>query len=143
MAEFRIVSPDFAVAPQFAREDFAAAAEAGFRTIINNRPDGETPGQLSSAEAEAAALAAGLAYKALPFTGAPPPNVVAETAELLETARGPVLAYCRTGTRSVTAWAFARALMDGTPDEILGGAARAGYDLERLRPILEEMARGS
>jgi uncharacterized protein (TIGR01244 family) len=144
MTDFRTVTPDFAVAPQVSVDDFAQAAALGYRTIINNRPDGEAPGQLSAQEAEQAAKAAGLAYHSLPFSGAPPPGAVARTAELLEEVEGPVLAYCRSGTRSVTAWAMAQALVGAlSPDEIIALAAKAGYDLNGARGALEGLSPGS
>lgn len=144
MTEFRSVTPDFAVAPQLERADFAAAAAAGFKAIINNRPDNESPGQLNSDEARAAAEAAGLTYVHIPVQGGPSPAVIAETAAALEAARaGPVLAYCRSGTRSVAAWAFAQAVA-GThsPDEIVALAGNAGYDLGGARGALQRLAQG-
>lgn len=142
MVEFRSVTPAFSVAPQLAVEDFARAAAAGFKTVINNRPDGEAGDQLSSADAQAAAEAAGLTYHALPFQGAPSPAVVAEMAALLEAARaGPVLAYCRTGTRSVTAWGMAEALSGAhNADEVVALAAEAGYDLSGARTMLQRLS---
>ncbi len=119
----------------------ARAAELGFKTIVNNRPDNEALGQPSGAEIRAAAEAAGLAFVDIPFSGRPPPAVVAETALLLEREAGPVLAYCRTGTRSINAWALATALA-GTirPNEIIALAEKAGYDLEGARGALETVA---
>jgi uncharacterized protein (TIGR01244 family) len=141
MSEFRRVTPDFAVAAQLAPEDLARAAAEGFRVVVKNRPEGEEPGQPSEGEIRAAAQAAGLEYRALPFTGPPPPGVVGQTAEMLEKAAGPVLAYCRTGRRSITAWAMAQALAGARrPDEIIALAARAGYDLEGARGALETLA---
>jgi len=138
---FRSVTPDFAVSAQLSREDFAAAAAAGFKTIINNRPEGESPDQLSEAEARKTAAEAGLAFHSLPFRGPPPPAVVGETAELLEQVSGPVLAYCRSGTRSITAWAMAQALAGAhSPDEIIALTAKAGYDLSGARPAFEHLA---
>jgi len=141
MTEFRRVTADFAVAEQIAATDVAAAKAQGFTTIVNNRPDQEEPGQPSGAEIKAAAEAAGLAYRSLPYAGQTPPGVVGETALLLEQASGPVLAYCRTGTRSIKAWAMAQAL-SGTmgPDEIIASASKAGYDLEGARGALETLA---
>lgn len=140
MTDFRRVTADFSVAPQLAREDVARAVEAGFRTLVNNRPDGEAPGQPTNADMQAAAEAAGLAYVALPFAGPPPPAVVAELQTLLETAQTPVLAFCRSGTRSITAWALAEAL-NGThePAEIVALAGRAGYDLSGALGVLERL----
>jgi uncharacterized protein (TIGR01244 family) len=138
MSRFVSVTPDFAVAAQLSAADIVEAGRAGFRTVVNNRPDGEAPGQMSSAEAAAAAAGAGLAYHALGFRGPPPPAVVAETACLLEADAGPVLAFCRTGTRSITAWGLAQALAGlRAPDEIIALAAKAGYDLSGVRAALE------
>ena len=141
MSLVRPVTPDFAVAPQLARGDFAVVAASGYKTIINNRPDGEAPDQLSDAEARQAATDAGLKYHSLPFSGPPPPGIVAETADLLESAQGPVLAYCRTGTRSITAWAMAQALTGAlAPDEIVTVGVKAGYDLSGARMAFEHLA---
>lgn len=141
MSQVRNVTDTFSVSPQIGVGDVARAAAAGFRTIINNRPDGETGDQTNGAEIKAAAEAAGLTYRHLPFTGPPPPAVVAETAMLLDQAPGPVLAYCRTGTRSIMAWGMAQALEGAlSPDEIIAKAAEAGYDLGGARGALEGLA---
>lgn len=141
MSEFKRVTPDFAVASQLGTDDIARAAAEGFRTIISNRPDGEAPGQPSASEIKAAAEAAGLAFKQIPFSGLPPAPAVMETAQALDEANGPVLAYCRSGTRSITAWALAQALAGShTPDEIIALAQKAGYDLSGARGALETLA---
>ena len=142
MNEFKRVTPDFGVAAQLGADDVARAAKEGYRTIIVNRPDGEAPGQPPASEIKAAAKAAGLIFKAAPFQGLPPaPAIVAETAAILDEANGPVLAYCRTGTRSITAWAMAQALTGRhTPDEIIALAQKAGYDLSGVRGALETLA---
>ena len=98
----RRLSSDVAVAPQLGPEAMAEAAAAGFRSVINNRPDFEAgPGQPSSASVEAAARAAGLEYAWLPVA----PSVqsadeIARFAELLATLPKPILAFCRSGARS-------------------------------------------
>jgi uncharacterized protein (TIGR01244 family) len=131
----------FFVAPQLAPVDFAAAAALGVKLVINNRPDGESPDQPSAVAMKAAAEAAGITYKALPFSGPPPPAVVAETAQLIEQAGGPVLAYCRTGTRSVTAWALSQALQGAYgADELVALAGKAGYDLSGARGALVHLS---
>lgn len=141
MTEFRNVTPTFAVAAQLTPEDIHLAAEAGFRVVICNRPDREMFGQPSQAEMRDAAAALGLGFVCLPFAGPPPPKVVADTAELLDRTPGSVLAYCRTGTRSITAWAMAQALSGARrPDEIIDLAKRAGYDLGQARGALETLA---
>lgn len=141
MSTIRQVTPDFFVAPQLSSADISAAAALGVKLIINNRPEGEAPDQTAGAEMKAAAEAAGIEYRALPFVMPPPPAVVAQTAELLSQAPGPVLAYCRTGTRSVTAWAMAQALEgERGADELIALAGKAGYDLNGARGALEQLS---
>jgi len=141
MSTIRQVTPDFFVAPQLSPVDIAAAAALGVKLIVNNRPEGESADQTAGAEMKAAAEAAGIAYRALPFVMPPPPAIVAETAEILEDVPGPVLAYCRTGTRSVTAWAMAQALQgERSPDELIALAGKAGYDLNGARGALEQLS---
>jgi|CXWL01.1.fsa_nt_gi uncharacterized protein (TIGR01244 family) len=141
MADFRTVTPQFAVAPQLAPADMAEAAAAGFRLVICNRPDGEAIDQPSDSEMRSAAEAVGLQFQALPFQGRPPPETVAATTQLLKTAEGPVLAYCRTGTRSIMAWAMAQAQSGARPsEELLALAANVGYDLAGVRGVLETVA---
>jgi uncharacterized protein (TIGR01244 family) len=141
MAEFRRLSPDFAVAPQLSLEDIARAAAEGFKTIIKNRPDNEEPGQPSETAIIAATKSAGMNYRALPFTGPPPPAVVAETVLAMEQSGGPILAFCRSGTRSAAAWAMAQALSGRSePAAIIEAGAKAGYDLSRFADALECLA---
>lgn len=96
------LSPDVCVAPQLGPEMMAAVAQAGFKSVINNRPDFEGgPGQPTNASIEAAAKAAGLAYAFLPVaSGYQSPEEIARFAELLAELPHPVLAFCRSGTRS-------------------------------------------
>ena len=80
----------------------AWAAQAGFKSVINNRPDFEAgPGQPTSAQIEAAAVAAGLRYEFLPVAPAvQTPDEIARFAQLLADLPKPILAFCRSGTRS-------------------------------------------
>jgi uncharacterized protein (TIGR01244 family) len=96
------LSADVCVAPQLGPEAMAAAADAGFKSVINNRPDFEGgPNQPTHAAIEAAAEAAGLVYVFLPVApGYQSPEEIARFAELLATLPKPILAFCRTGTRS-------------------------------------------
>lgn len=108
-----------------------------FRTIINNRPDGEEPGQATSAELEAAARRLGLDYVHIPVVpGQFGDEQVARFAEALARHPGPKLAFCRTGTRAASLWALAQS---GTrsADDLLRAAREAGYDLSSLKPRLE------
>ena len=136
LADIRQVTPEFAVAPQLSEDDFAAIAAAGFKAVINNRPDGEVPGQIPDAEARKAAAAARLQYVAIPVSGGATPAQVDATVKALGELKGPVLAYCRSGTRSITTWALAQAKLRSA-DEIISLAKGAGYDLAALKPTLD------
>lgn len=141
MTEFKAVAPGFAVAAQIMPSDMARAAAAGFKLVVANRPANETPDQPSEADLAAAAAAAGVQYRQIAFQGRPLPAAVAATAALLAETDGPVLAYCRTGTRSIMAWAMAQAMTGARdPDEVLALAAKAGYDLGDLAPALKVLA---
>jgi len=96
------LSDDVCVAPQLGPEAMAEAARAGFRSVVNNRPDFEGgPAQPTSASIEAAAKAAGLEYAWLPVAPAyQSPEEIARCAELLQSLPKPILAFCRSGTRS-------------------------------------------
>ncbi len=98
----RAVAPDVCVAPQLAADAMAEVARAGFRSVVNNRPDFEHgPGQPTSAEIEAAAHAAGLEYRHLPVDGGyQSPEEIAAFARLLAELPRPLLAFCRSGARS-------------------------------------------
>jgi uncharacterized protein (TIGR01244 family) len=130
MPPFRHVTDQLSVSPQIRLEDVAAAAAQGFRLIVNNRPDGEEPGQPTSAEVEAAARAAGLDYAHIPVRGGPTADQVEAERTLLETAPGPVLAFCRSGTRSIVTWSIGQAQSGArSRDELKALGAQAGYDL--------------
>ncbi len=98
----RPVSSDVSVAAQLGPEAMAEAAAAGFRSIVNNRPDFEGgPTQPTSASVEAAARAAGLEYAWLPVAPTlQSEDEIARFAHLLTTLPRPILAFCRSGTRS-------------------------------------------
>ena len=133
----RRIAPDFWVAPQITPADVGAAASRGARAIICNRPDGEGDDQPGVAEIRAAAEAHGLAFRALPVTSGKIGDAdVRAFGAALDALPGPVLAYCRTGTRSASLWALSRASRLSA-DAILEATAAAGYDLSALRPRLE------
>ena len=96
------VTEDFCVAPQLTPAAMAEVAAAGFRSVVNNRPDFEHgPDQPTSAEIETAARAAGLQYVHLPVAGGyQSPEEIARFAELLATLPRPILAFCRSGARA-------------------------------------------
>lgn len=123
------VSDDFATAPQLGPADLAEAARRGFRLILCNRPDREEPDQISAGSMAARAETLGLAFVHLPFVGVPGPGIVDRFCALRMDYPGPVLAYCRSGTRSIILWALAEARKGRPGAEILAMAQQAGYDL--------------
>ena len=99
------LSPNVSVRPQLFPAEVAAVAAAGFKGIINNRPDGEAPDQPSSAEIEAEAKRHGLAYRHIPIVpGQATEEDARAFARAVREAGGPVLAFCRTGNRSAGLW---------------------------------------
>lgn len=139
----RTIDDRISVAPQISPEDVPALAKAGFTYIINNRPDDEEPGQPSGNEIRHAAAQAGLGYAAIPVTPDGFSGLqVEEMTKALAEANGPVLAYCRSGTRSCNLWALAAAHSGGEPDALIEKAAGAGYDISGIRPLLETLSRG-
>lgn len=136
MSDFRKVTDTFSVASQLGLADLAIAKAEGFKTIICNRPDaedGEDQPTIESMQAEAESL--GLSFLALPFAGGPSPEIARQQGELIEAADQPVLAYCRSGTRSITAWALSQS-GQGKGTQIIEAARNAGYDLSGLTSYL-------
>lgn len=130
------LTPFLSVSPQLSADDIAQAAKLGFKSIINNRPDGEEQIQPTSTDLAAAAKSAGLEYRYIPVISG---HLIDEDVNVFRRAtselKGPVLAFCRTGTRSSTLWTLSEsAHIDA--DVLIGIAASAGYDLSSLRPAL-------
>jgi sulfide:quinone oxidoreductase len=136
----RALAPQLAVAGQVRVEDMAGIATR-YAMLINNRPDGEEPGQPLSAELEAAARKLGLAYWYIPVSGEIADSDVAAFAKALSGGRRPALAFCRTGNRSATLWALSQA-GKRSAEQILEATAGAGYDLRSLEPRLVQPAPG-
>ncbi|WP_163846217.1 TIGR01244 family sulfur transferase [Pseudooceanicola aestuarii] len=139
----RPLTPRYAVSPQIAPEDMAAIREAGFTTVICNRPDAENPPEWQADAMAGAAKAAGLDFVVLPLTHQTmTPENTAIQMQTVEASDGPVLAYCASGTRCSVIWSLGQATAGMAPEEILTTTARAGYDLAALRPRLEELSAG-
>ena len=99
------ITPDYSVSPQIALDEVAEIKARGFRSIMCNRPDGESPDQTSAAEMRAEAERLGLAYAFVPVvSGQIGAEDVADFHAALEALPKPVLAYCRSGTRSQNLW---------------------------------------
>lgn len=131
----------FFVAPQIAPDDVLAAKAMGVTLIINNRPDGEEPGQPKGAAIEAAAKSAGIAYVAIPVSGAGiGPEHLDAFDRAVAAAEGGILAFCRSGTRSTVLRAMAAARAGDAVDAIIDEAAEAGYNIAGQRRALEALA---
>jgi uncharacterized protein (TIGR01244 family) len=135
---FKTLTNDILVAGQIDTDAVAEAKAAGVTLIVNNRPEDESPDQVPGAAIEASARAAGLDYVAIPIThaGFSEPQVDAMVAAL-DGAEGKILAYCRSGARSTNLWALAEAKQGGDPDALTNIAAKAGYDIAPIRPLLD------
>ncbi len=130
--DLKKINDALSVASQIQLHEVSLVAQAGFKSVICNRPDGESPDQPSHQEIQAACAAHGMAFRFLPAdTGKVLDGHGTEFGELLRTLPGPVLAYCRTGTRSTTMWALSQANVL-SPTDIIDRAAKAGFDMRGL-----------
>ena len=124
------------ISGQIHPHEVAAFAGEGVRMIINNRPDGEEPGQPLSADIEAAAEAAGMAFRFIPIIRGIGPADAEAMQEAIKSAGGKLLAFCRTGTRSSLAWALAKN-DEGMPREEIEARLRsAGVDPTPIAHLL-------
>jgi sulfide:quinone oxidoreductase len=124
------ISPILSVSEQIRPEDVAVLFAAGFKSIVCNRPDGEGPDQPDFAEIEAAAKAAGIVAAYLPVvSGQIGDEDAAAFGSLLDSLPKPVLAFCRTGTRSATLWSLSEGGRGRPLPEILAATKSAGYDM--------------
>lgn len=119
--------------------EVAGLAAAGIAMIVNNRPDGEQPGQPPSDQLAKAAEVAGIEYRAIPVSGGSVSQAQVDAMiSALDAASGPVLAFCAAGMRSSMLWALARAQAGDDRTDILGKAAQAGYDLSPIAAYLQQ-----
>lgn len=141
LSEFRKLTDDFYASPQITVADLADARALGVTLVVNNRPDGEAADQPEGAEIEAAARAAGMDYIAIPVSGAgfSQPQIE-RLKEAIAATQGPVLGYCRSGTRSTLLWSLYRASEGDDPGDIADIAACAGYDVAPVRPAMDALA---
>jgi uncharacterized protein (TIGR01244 family) len=143
MSDFRTITPSFSASPQITRDDVAVAAGLGFKAVICNRPDNEDSGQLNASEIETLCAAHGMTFTHIPVSGGMNQLQVDQMSTALEATDGPILAYCRSGTRSTNLWAMAMAsgaTGGENPDALVSAAAAAGYDLGGLLPSLRALA---
>jgi len=138
---FRKITDAIYASPQITADQIAEAKTLGIAMVINNRPDGESDDQPAGADIEAVAREAGMDYIAIPVTHAGFSMGQVEAMEsALNKAAGPVLAFCRSGTRSTLLWSLTMAKEGMDPDMIASLAAGAGYDVSPIRPQLDMLA---
>ncbi len=131
------ISPFYSVSPQISVADVGVAASLGFKAIINNRPDGESDDQPAGADIERAAAAQGLDYRHVPVRGGQISDADIEAFRAaMADMTGPVLAFCRTGQRSISLWSLLEAEHMVSP-ALLETAKAAGYDITGLQDRLQ------
>ncbi len=130
--EIKNLTTRFSVAEQITTTDVPSIAQAGFKSIICNRPDGEGSDQPNFKEIEQAAALHGLSVHYLPVESGKVTDEQGQTfGQLMDEMPKPILAYCRTGMRSASLWALANA--GKTPmSSIIETTAKVGYDLKAL-----------
>ncbi len=133
------LTDSLAVSAQIAPADVAEIAAAGYKVLINNRPDGEEGAQPAGAAIAAAARAAGLEYHHMPVTAMsfPGPDFDAMS-DLLDDATRPVLAFCRTGTRCANLWVAG--VEDSAREEAISIATQRGFDLGMAAQFIARLA---
>jgi uncharacterized protein (TIGR01244 family) len=130
------LAPGLSAAGNLGRADIEALADSGVRTIVNNRPDDEDPGQLPAAEARRIAEARGVAYHHIAVTAASlTRGDVDALAAVLRNATQPVVLHCRSGTRSTLLWSLVQMREGADPLALVANAARHGIDIAALPAI--------
>lgn len=124
------------VSGQIQPGDIPKLKEAGVTMIVNNRPDGEEPGQPLAADIEAAAEEAEIAYRFVPIYRGLGPADAEALREAMNASEGKLLAFCRSGQRSTLAWAVARREQGASVTELQRAAASAGVDLTPIAHLL-------
>lgn len=134
------LAPGLTAAGALGAADIEALAAAGVKTIINNRPDGEDPGQLSADEARRLAAAHGIAYHHIPFVAATLTRADIDAFDaVLKSAPHPVVAHCRSGTRSTMIWALTRMREGADPAALVALGARNGVDISALPALAAKL----
>jgi uncharacterized protein (TIGR01244 family) len=134
------LAPGLTAAGALSADDIEALAASGVKTIINNRPDGEDPGQLPADEASRLCAARDIAYHHIPFVGATLTRAdIDEFEAVLKSATQPVVAHCRSGTRSTMIWALTRMRAGEDPAALVALGARNGVDIGALPALAAKL----
>jgi uncharacterized protein (TIGR01244 family) len=134
------ITSHFAVTGALQPADFAGIAAAGFKSVLSNLPDGESPAYPTSAQEAELAARAGLGFRHIPTTKADlfTNRVVDGIGDALRELPGPVLAHCASGMRSAVAWATAAARTQPV-DRVIETLKAAGFNLDAIRDELESL----
>jgi len=134
------LAPGLTAAGALSRDDIEALAAAGVKTIINNRPDGEDPGQLPADAARRLCDAHGIAYHHIPFVAATLTLADIDAFDaVLKSAPQPVVAHCRSGTRSTMIWALTRMRQGENPATLVALGAGNGVDISALPALAAKL----
>jgi sulfide:quinone oxidoreductase len=134
------LTDDLSVAGQIMPDQVDQVKDLGFKSVIINRPDFEKPGQPIAADLEKLLEEAGLKTSFLPMSpGHLTPELLTATSEAFDALPKPILAFCASGTRSTILWCCVNVKALGT-DTVLNTANKAGYDLQQIRPLLEQLS---
>jgi len=140
MLDLKKLSESFWVSPQIEVADVEKLAQLGVKTIINNRPEAESDDQPHGWDIGEAAKKNGIEYFYLPITGSLLPRGQIERFQnIIVTAPGPILGFCKSGTRSVRIWAMCMAKAKPAW-ELVKTASNIGYDISALEPKLIELS---
>ena len=138
--QYNTLSDDYSVSPQIDVSDVPSIVQAGFKSVICNRPDQENPEPRQIEAIKAAVESARMEFAENVFDPSSfGPDKIERQAGLLAQLPSPVFAYCASGNRCSIVWAFAQAGRIAT-DTILDATTQAGYQLAHLRPQLEMLA---
>jgi sulfide:quinone oxidoreductase len=138
--DIRPIDDTIAVAPQITPDDIAELARLGFKTVVANRPDREEPGQPAMGDIEAEAREHGMKWVYQPVeSGNISDSDVDRFDEMIREADGPVIAFCRSGTRCTVLWALSSARRESA-DDIVSKARNAGYDISALAPRMAQQS---
>ncbi|MDG2046369.1 MAG: TIGR01244 family sulfur transferase [Halioglobus sp.] len=131
------LTESLSVSAQISRDDVAKIAAAGYKVLVNNRPDGEDSHQPAGAVIAAAAAAVGLDYHHMPVTAAnfPGPDLAAMT-DLFDDSERPVLAFCRSGTRCANLWVAGRAT--SASENAMQTVNQCGFDLSMASTFIAD-----
>ena len=134
------LAPGLTAAGALSAADIEALAASGVKTIINNRPDGEDAGQLSADEASRISAAHGIAYHHIPFVAATLTSADIDAFDaVLKNTPQPVVAHCRSGTRSTMIWALTRMRQGEDPAALVALGARNGVDISALPALAAKL----